>query len=811
MKRAVLIGINNYTYFNALEGCENDARSFAELLREQFGFDATELLLNADATRGNILSAFDKLVAETGSDDAALIYYAGHGSQIRDREGDEPSGYDSTLIPVDSARDDARPDLMREITDDEIFLFLQKLGNKTKSITVIVDACHSGTITRDVAEAAGLGKVRGVPADTRASTTPSPIPVELWPALRGEATPSDTLTGWSPVRDHYVMISGSRDSELSGELLLNNDDGSTTHHGVMTYWLTQALLDAQHGATYRSVYETMAPNVATFRQGKQHPQIEGRIDRELFGMKEIPPMRYVRVSDVATHGASITLAAGAAIGMTVGSVIALYAPGTVNTDGQTPLALADVTAVRALDSTATLRADGRTGDITESARAVVQSAGLSDPRRTVQVLIDKNRNVPQDAVDRLHSALAKSALRVVDTPTLDTLTVCVWPTAGTQNAERWAVMGVDGTPVAPLKVLADVNAVVRNLEIIARQGLALALTNTESASALSRARPTVQLLARQGTQPFAVAVPGASGLPEFEESTQIGVRITNTHSAPVYLSLLDFGLSGKVTPMYPPKGAHEPLLAGASIDLLVRDGEQWEFWLPDVYPYAADGSLAVRDEGIETIKLFATSSPASFEFLEEQEGVRSAGNMSDIEMFFRQRTGAVPPAATREGRPVAAAPALDDWTTVTAPFIMRRKDTARMPDAVLRRLAAETCIPQQSLAVSAQSAASNSVVEIPSPNAGYGQLLLSVMTDGSATWQLPDASTSGVVAQGGSKQRYTLRPAPMLHSRAAFVFPVDASGAMPASTRAALDSLQSSTSGQRLPQAPVPTARAGNN
>ena len=34
MKRAVLVGINTYTYFNELEGCENDARTMDELLRE---------------------------------------------------------------------------------------------------------------------------------------------------------------------------------------------------------------------------------------------------------------------------------------------------------------------------------------------------------------------------------------------------------------------------------------------------------------------------------------------------------------------------------------------------------------------------------------------------------------------------------------------------------------------------------------------------------------------------------------------------------------------------------------------------------
>jgi len=790
MKRAVLVGINAYTHFTELNGCENDARSLDELLREQFGFEQTRLLLNADATRASILGAFDQLVADTQTDDIALIYYAGHGSQIRDREGDEPSGFDSTLIPVDSARDDARPEMMREITDDEIFLFLQKLGNKTTAITVIVDACHSGTITRDASTPVGLGRVRGVPADTRAPTTPSSIPEELWPMLRGGSGVSTSSGGWLPVRDHYVMLSGCRDAELSGELSLSYDDGRKVHHGALTYYLLQALGDVKPGATYRSVFESVAPSVTAFRQGIQHPQIEGRIDRELFGMKEIPPMRYVRVSTVAADGGTITLAAGAAVGFTPGTAIALYEAGTVNIDGQTPLAIADVTEVRALESSATVRVDGRTGAITESSRAVVQSVGLTDPRRTVQVIATESSAVSADAIAKLHAAIDRSTiLRRVDIPTLDTLSVHVWAASGAANAPRWAVTGVDATPVAPLKAIADVAAIVSNLEILARQGLALALDNRDANSALSSTRPTMELLYRYGKEPFQVATPGAGGLPEFEESAQIGVRVTNPHSAPVYLSLLDFGLSGTVVPMYPPKGAHEPLASGATIDLLVRDGEQWEFWLPEKYPYLADGALPVRDDGLETIKLFATTSPTSFEFLEEKEGVRSAGSLSAIQAFFQERVGKVQATATREGRRVVAAPApvLEDWTTVVAPFVLRRKDCPPMPVHITRLLATEGCVVQQSvpIAPATPGAGAEAVIEIPSPNSGFGQLLLAVSVGGTVTWQRPDAA-----AIGATMQRYTVRSmSSAAHARAAFVFPLDANGAMAQSTTDVLNGI----------------------
>ncbi len=664
-KRALLIGIDEYTHINNLRGCKNDVRAMDEVLRTGFGFTHSTLLLDAEATRAAMVAAFERLIEDTAKDDIVVFYFAGHGSQLRDREGDEPSGLDSTLMPVDTARDPANPDRSIDITDDELFLFLQRLGNKTTAITVIVDACHSGTITRD-ATTDPTFSVRGMPADPREQSTPSPIPQELWPLLRGDSGTAGAPSGWLPMRDHYVVISGCRDEQLSGELGLPQADGTITYHGALSYYFTQALGNVWPGATYRSVFEEVAPQVTAFRQGKQHPQLEGNIDRELFGMKDIPPMRYVRVASVASEGTSITLAAGAAVGFTVGTTVGVYAPGTNSTTGALPRALADVTEVRALDSTAVIRAATRDGEITESCRAVVHAVGMGELRRSVHV---RASDAHTEEAAQLTAAIDKSdLLRLVHEPASDTLSVCVWPPSRADEEPRWAIVAADALPIAPLKPLHDVVSVLRNLEILAQQGLALALTNANHLSAMARARPTLTLLAARGDEPFQVAATGPGGLPEIEEGTYLGLRITNPHIEPVFLSVLDFGLSGKVIPMFPPPGGIDSLAPGATIDLFVRKGERWTYSLPKVYPYAADGDLAVRNDGVETLKLFATSAPASFEFLEETVGLRAAPPAlpSAIERLFRSRM-----ITTRDAEPEQLSPE-DDWTTATVSFILRR-------------------------------------------------------------------------------------------------------------------------------------------
>ena len=91
-KRALLIGIDAYPKVVPLDGCVNDVRLMQSVLIENFGFSADHvtLLVNEQATRDGILTAFDALVAATGPDDIVLVHYAGHGSQMADREGDEP-------------------------------------------------------------------------------------------------------------------------------------------------------------------------------------------------------------------------------------------------------------------------------------------------------------------------------------------------------------------------------------------------------------------------------------------------------------------------------------------------------------------------------------------------------------------------------------------------------------------------------------------------------------------------------------------------------------------------------------------------
>ncbi len=145
-QRALVIGIAEYKAVTPLMGPKNDAEEVYDFLISQWGFkqDEVKRLINRRARRSSIRAALNGLVRQTNPGDRVVIYYAGHGSQVRDRNDDETDGLDETLVPYDFEAG-RQP---RQILDDDIYATLKKL--KGRRVILIVDACHSGTISRSI-------------------------------------------------------------------------------------------------------------------------------------------------------------------------------------------------------------------------------------------------------------------------------------------------------------------------------------------------------------------------------------------------------------------------------------------------------------------------------------------------------------------------------------------------------------------------------------------------------------------------------------------------------------------------------------
>ena len=667
-KHALLIGINAYPLFGPpqqLSGCVNDANAMAALLRDAYGFEDVVTLLDEAATRDAILGALDELGARIEEDDVVVVHYSGHGSQMADREGDEPDGKDETLVPHDSGR---KPHPNRDITDDELYAWIRGVTEQTRNLSLVFDCCHSGTITRD----AFGSRSRWVPPDERpvSELPPSPMPAEARGTTR-DTGPSD----WLPM-GRYVLIAGCQDDESSYEHDVT-DDGSVVTHGAMTYFLTQELAKATAGTTYRDVFELVRTRVSAAHP-RQHPQLEGTTDRELFGVRDFEPMRFVAVT--RREATAATLAAGAAHGVVVGSEWDVYPAGTKQVaEGARPLGRVQVTAVRAVEADATIGAEEPAGAIVPDSRAVEMMRPLTAPRLRVAV------EAPPEyaaAADELRAALGRSLLvapaeagaaadfqAYVVAPRAESAQPV--PQLGAVEHAAWAVVGRDGrlaTPPHSVDEPGVVGVLVESCEKLARYRNGLALSN-DAADSRIRGRVGLTLSLHQPDGSWQQATPDEGGRLVLHEGDRFRLQAENRHDVPVYAAILDFGITARISPLYPFQGASEPIAPGRS--LVLGEREEFRLSFPADFPFVRDPAEAEPAEGFETLKLFAvTGKPVAFDWL-RQEAVRSAV------VEERAAVEAVAEAAIGgRSRDVAAvqptSAEIEDWTTVELPFVLRR-------------------------------------------------------------------------------------------------------------------------------------------
>ncbi|MEN0068012.1 MAG: caspase family protein [Myxococcota bacterium] len=167
---AVLVGVGEYAadVIDDLRGPPNDVDLMKRMLTARFGVAASNVcaLKNEGATESAFREAMGWMTQVANADTVAIIYFSGHGSQAADRGGDEPDGWDETLLFHDARYGDPSSG---ELVDDALNAMLHELQAKTENVTVIVDACNSGSATRSIEDV----RIRAMPR-TKLITSANP-------------------------------------------------------------------------------------------------------------------------------------------------------------------------------------------------------------------------------------------------------------------------------------------------------------------------------------------------------------------------------------------------------------------------------------------------------------------------------------------------------------------------------------------------------------------------------------------------------------------------------------------------------------
>jgi hypothetical protein len=223
--RAVLVGIDEYERDDvpSLTGCVNDVALVRSLLRQYFQVPNEDLrvVVNGRATKANILERIAATIARAQAGDVIVFYFSGHGSQIRDRNGDElTDGLDEIICPYDMDWDRGT-----YILDDDLDALFATLPPDVL-LEAFFDCCFWG------ADARGL-EPDPRPALLRRDVRYLPPPFDIAARAEGEwdRLAVHQLRACDCFTERNVMWGASQEGQPAAEDYI---DGRP--NGLFTYW-----------------------------------------------------------------------------------------------------------------------------------------------------------------------------------------------------------------------------------------------------------------------------------------------------------------------------------------------------------------------------------------------------------------------------------------------------------------------------------------------------------------------------------------------------------------------------------------------
>ncbi|NNE09114.1 MAG: protein kinase [Gemmatimonadetes bacterium] len=631
---ALLIGIDYYypptdpdvRPISCLRGCVNDIAMVEQFLRTKLNVsdDRIETLTSTNRspepppespdripTYANIVKAFRRMRARMSAGDQIYVHYAGHGGRVPTRfpELKGTSGLDETLIPADvrlpgaqHLRDIELAHLLREMVDDELL------------VTIVLDSCHSGGATRSD----GYSAVRGIGAPDRTPFPDMSLVADddslraSWRAARGPATRSVTVGGgWLPAPEGYVLLSACRASELAREIQVGDKK-----HGALTYWWLEALGRLGTGASYKALHDRIVGKVhGTYPD--QTPQLQGEGSRVAFGTERVESHFSVSVVSFDEETGSVRLNAGRAHGIGKGALFIVYSAGAdIENVGQR-VAIVAIESVESATSTAKVVESLRDEPIESGAPAVLTDPGTITLQRRVAI---------EGATESRRGAAG--AAGTVGAEALDDVAMLLRDGAGQflkldesgDAADFLVALDTDGSfairdaageplPFLPPPIKSDTSNAARKLvdrvDHLARYRNVWELANDDPLSPLAGALEVeltgVQENYEPGSTPQPVPFDDPGNTPVMAEGEWTFLRIKNTSTETLNVTVLDLDGSRAITQIFPGRddSAYMPFDPGQEVTL----------------PLCASLPRGAA-MGLDLLKVFATTGPTSFRWLE---------------------------------------------------------------------------------------------------------------------------------------------------------------------------------------------------
>jgi caspase domain-containing protein len=648
---AILIGIDFYfpnksntkaPTYKSLGGCVRDINHVEEFLKLGLGIPNDNIYkLTASCpvqndpndyrplepedkwpTYYNIIKTFQRIIELAKEGDQIYVHYSGHGGRVPTWATIQKGldGLDETLVPTDIGNPESR-----YVRDIEMATLLNRMVEKGLLVTLVLDSCHSGGMTRG-----GGGAVpRGTDIIDRTARPNESLVASIdelsntWQRLSKDGSLEQTRdmnsegNNWLPRPKGYVLLAACRPSELAYEYPFEANE----RNGALTYFLLKCLSNIDSNITYKIIYDQLVAKIHS-RFPMQTPIIEGEVGRVVFGADYIDNAYAVNIMEIDQSNGSVLLNAGQAHGIQKGSEFAIYPQGTVDfSQKDKRLAIVEISERSATSSWAKIKDHFNKGTIEPGSQGVLITSVSFDLLKKVYLVdIDDSitRNMTQlekEKVASMFSGLKSAILSegkgfIVETSkgsgSAD-FQVAI------NNDDKYEIWDPAGKPIPNLNPelsIHDSNSpsrLVRRLVHLAKYNNVRELDNYDSLSPL-RGKLAAELFARPqnfepGDKPIFLPLDSQGGAKVVRVGQKLVLRIKNNFPSEskqvLNIVVLDGTPNFAIAQIYPTSGYFYPLDPGAEVPLDFTAG------LPAQY-----------SRGRDIIKVMAVIDQTSFRWLE---------------------------------------------------------------------------------------------------------------------------------------------------------------------------------------------------
>jgi hypothetical protein len=424
-------------------------------------------------------------------------------------------------------------DYLRDDEFGEMIEALRARLGKEGDVVVVMDLCHSGTVTR------GELVARGNKAPIVSANFNKP---KVKDNLKEFRENSKASRGDNANLATYVVFSAARAEEAAYETY--NDEEQKM--GTLSYAFTKALESLQSETTYRTLFAKIE-SIMDLKSNIQHPMQEGNgLDRGFLGGKFVVQTPYIEVERVDEDNNAIVIKSGYFAGIDEGTGVSFYPSGTTDPSKQTPVAKGKVASTSQFRSVVNM--EKSTGKQPKDLWAFV-----TEPVFKVKPVVVKIDNDPKKAAAGLRvfsneevaslKGRLKNLKQVTTGEAADLLLV---------KGENFDSLFIANTGY--LFATTQRKSLEDNLKLYSKYKYLKQLEVKDS---------TIKVQVRLGKRvngkvEFPPLTKTMKGL-EFHELDTMIVAVKNNSKFDVFVNILDFEPYGKVNPIFPNKGMVTPI------------------------------------------------------------------------------------------------------------------------------------------------------------------------------------------------------------------------------------------------------------